>query len=31
MAGEVGLENLSTDVRLWDVDPLRCAAAVGQG
>jgi hypothetical protein len=31
MAGEVGLENLSTDIRLWDVDPLRCAAAVGQG
>src|ERR1700739_1673079 len=31
MAGEVGLENLSTDVRLWDIAPLRCAAAVGQG
>ena len=26
MAGEVGIENLSTE-RLWDVDPLRCAAA----
>jgi hypothetical protein len=31
MAGEVGLENISTDARLWDVDPLRCAATVGQG
>jgi hypothetical protein len=30
MAGEVGIENLSTE-KLWDVDPLRCAAAVGQG
>jgi hypothetical protein len=30
MQGEVGVENLSTDVQLWDVDPLRCAA-VGQG
>jgi hypothetical protein len=29
-AGEVGLENIS-DTRLWDIDPLRCAAAVGQG
>jgi hypothetical protein len=29
-AGEVGLENVS-ETRLWDVDPLRCAAAVGQG
>ncbi len=29
-AGEVGLENVS-DIRIWDVDPLRCAAAVGQG
>ena len=29
-AGEVGLENVS-DVRLWDFDPMRCAAAVGQG
>jgi hypothetical protein len=31
MAGEVGLENLSTDITLWGIDPLRCAAAVGQG
>lgn len=31
MQGEVGVENLSSDVQLWDVDPLRCAAAVGQG
>ena len=30
MQGEVGVENLSTEVPLWDVDPLRCAA-VGQG
>ena len=30
-AGEVGVENLNTDVALWDVDPLRCAAAAGQG
>ena len=31
MAGEVGVENLSTEVTLWDFDPKRCAAAVGQG
>jgi hypothetical protein len=31
MQGEVGVENLSNDVKLWDVDPLRCAAAAGQG
>ena len=31
VAGEVGIENLSVDVQSWDVDPLRCAAAVGQG
>jgi hypothetical protein len=31
MQGEVGVENLSTDIKLWDVDPLKCAAAVGQG
>lgn len=31
MQGEVGVENLTSDVQLWDVDPLRCAAAVGQG
>jgi hypothetical protein len=31
MQGEVGVENLSGDAQLWDVDPLRCAGAVGQG
>lgn len=31
MQGEIGIENLSKDVLLWDVDPMRCAAAVGQG
>jgi hypothetical protein len=31
MQGEVGIENLSGDVQLWDVDPLRCASAAGQG
>jgi len=31
MQGEVGVENITSDVQLWDVDPLRCAAAVGQG
>lgn len=31
MQGEVGVENLSKDVLLWDVDPLRCAATVGEG
>lgn len=31
MQGEVGVENLSKDVLLWDIDPLRCAATVGQG
>ena len=31
MQGEVGVENLSADGKLWDVDPLRCAASVGQG
>jgi len=30
LAGEVGVENLSVDTTLWDVDPLRCAAAAGQ-
>jgi hypothetical protein len=30
MAGEVGVENLSVDTNLWDVDTLRCAAAAGQ-
>jgi hypothetical protein len=28
--GEVGLENVS-NTQMWDVDPLRCAATVGQG
>jgi hypothetical protein len=31
MQGEVGVENLSSDIKLWDVDPLQCAVAVGQG
>ena len=31
MQGEVGVENLSTEVQLWDVDPLRCAASAGRG
>lgn len=31
LQGEVGVENLSKDVLLWDVDPLRCAATVGEG
>lgn len=31
MQGEVGVENLSKDVQLWDVDPLQCAAGVGEG
>src|SRR6202035_2054421 len=30
MAGEGWLENLSSDGRLWDVDPPRCAAGGGQ-
>jgi hypothetical protein len=29
MAGEVGVENLSVNVRFWDVDPLRCSASAG--
>lgn len=29
--GEVGVESVSKDVMLWDVDPLRCAASVGEG
>ena len=29
--GEVGVEAVSGDVQLWDVDPLRCAASAGQG
>ena len=31
MHGEVGVENLTSDVQLWDVDPLKCAAAAGKG
>ena len=31
MQGEVGVENISSEVQLWDVDPLRCSAAAGQG
>jgi hypothetical protein len=31
LEGEVGVENLSKDVLLWDIDPLRCAASVGEG
>jgi hypothetical protein len=31
MQGSVGVENLSNDVQLWDVDPLRCAASAGRG
>ena len=30
MEGEVGVESLTSDATLWDVDPMRCAAAVGQ-
>jgi hypothetical protein len=30
MQGEVGVENLTADTSLWDVDLLRCAT-VGQG
>ena len=31
MQGEVGVENLSQEVQLWDVDPLRCASSAAQG
>ena len=31
MQGEIGVENLSQEVQLWDVDPIRCAAAAGRG
>jgi hypothetical protein len=31
MEGEVGVENLSAETRLWNVDPPLCAAAVSQG
>ena len=30
MAGEVGIENLSAESVIWDIDPIRCAAAAGQ-
>jgi hypothetical protein len=30
MHGKAGVENLSQDGLLWDVDSLRCAAAAGQ-
>ncbi len=29
--GEVGIENLSNSVLLWDIDPLRSTAGIGQG
>ncbi len=29
--GDVGVENLSSDAQLWDVDTLRCAAVSGNG
>jgi hypothetical protein len=31
MHGEVGVENLTSDIQLWDVDPLKCSAAAGKG
>jgi hypothetical protein len=31
MQGEIGIENLSTHIRLWDIDPMQCAATAGQG
>jgi hypothetical protein len=31
MHGAVGVENLTSDVQLWDVDPLKCATAAGKG
>jgi len=31
MQGAVGVENISSEVQLWDIDPMRCAAAVGKG
>lgn len=31
MQGEVGVESVSGGVQLWDVDPVHCAAAAGQG
>ncbi|MGA8343361.1 MAG: hypothetical protein WB781_15625 [Candidatus Sulfotelmatobacter sp.] len=29
MQGEVGIENLSKDVQLWDFEPFRCTVAAG--
>ncbi|HUO17817.1 MAG TPA: PilZ domain-containing protein [Verrucomicrobiae bacterium] len=31
MRGEAGICSVSQDVQLWDIDPARCSAAVGQG
>jgi hypothetical protein len=31
LAGEVGLEKVSADAKIWDFDPRRCATSVGQG
>ena len=30
MQGEVGVESLSSEAHMWDVDPLRCAASAGR-
>lgn len=30
MQGKVGVENLTSDIHLWDFDPLRAAAATGK-
>src|SRR5260370_833156 len=31
MAGEVGVESLPIETKIWGFEPLRCAASVGQG
>ena len=31
MQGEIGIEKLSTEASLWDINPLQCAVAVGEG
>ncbi len=31
MQGEIGIENLSAEIKLWDIDVLHCAVAVGEG
>lgn len=31
MHGDVGIESLTHNALLWDVDPRRCAAGVGRG